>query len=83
MSETSAHNALSPQERERVAWHVSTFSDNGGGNCVEAGPLGDGSGRVAVRHSRRPGAEAIVYTRAEWEAFVAGVRNGEFDFFTA
>lgn len=66
----------------RAAWHISTFSDNGGGNCVEAGPLHDGSGRVAVRHSRRPDAETIVYTRGEWEAFVAGVRAGEFDFFT-
>lgn len=48
---------------------------------MEAGPLADGSGRVAVRHSRRPDAEVIVYTRPEWEAFIAGVKNGEFDFF--
>ncbi|MEV7013119.1 DUF397 domain-containing protein [Streptosporangium sp. NPDC051022] len=63
-----------------VAWHISTKSDNGGGSCVEAGPLGDGSGRVAVRHSRRPDAEVIVYSRAEWVAFVGGVKDGEFDF---
>ncbi|RAY13295.1 DUF397 domain-containing protein [Actinomadura craniellae] len=79
MSET--HETLSPQERSRVAWHISTYSPNNGGNCVEAGPLGDGSERVAVRHSHHPDAEVIVYTRAEWEAFTAGVRNGEFDFF--
>ncbi|WP_440064448.1 DUF397 domain-containing protein [Streptosporangium sp. OZ121] len=65
-----------------VAWHISTKSDNGGGNCVEAGPLGDGSGRAAVRHSHRPDGEVIVYTRAEWEAFVGGVKDGEFDFST-
>ncbi|GII82786.1 transcriptional regulator [Sphaerisporangium siamense] len=65
-----------------AAWHISTFSaDGGGGDCVEAGPVLDGSERVAVRHSRHTGGPVIVYTRAEWEAFVAGVRAGEFDFF--
>lgn len=68
--------------KAHVAWHISSFSPNGDGNCVEAGPLGDGSERVAVRHSHRPDGEMIVYTRGEWEAFLAGVRNGEFDFFT-
>jgi hypothetical protein len=47
---------------------------------VEAGPLRDGSGRVAVRHSHHPHDAVIVYTRPEREAFTAGVRLGEFDF---
>jgi hypothetical protein len=47
---------------------------------VEAGPLADGSGRVALRHSRNPDGPAIVYTRAEWAAFLAGAKDGEFDF---
>lgn len=68
------------EELGRVAWRISTRSENGGGNCVEAGSFADGSGRVAVRHSRRPGGEVIVYTRAEWEAFIGGVKDGEFDF---
>jgi hypothetical protein len=63
-----------------IAWHISTRSASQGGNCVEAGPLLDGSGRVAVRHSRHPDAAVIVYTRAEWDAFLAGARDGEFDF---
>ncbi|MFA1544900.1 DUF397 domain-containing protein [Actinomadura chokoriensis] len=81
MSGSQTPAELSPQERAELAWHISTFSPNNGGNCVEAGPLRDGTDRVAVRHSRRPDAEVIVYTRAEWEAFLAGVRNGEFNFF--
>jgi hypothetical protein len=64
----------------QAAWHISTFSANGGGGCVEAGPLADGSGRIAVRHSRRPQGAFIVYTRPEWDAFLAGVQSGEFDF---
>jgi hypothetical protein len=63
-----------------VAWHISTRSDALGGNCVEAGPLVDGSGRVAVRHSKSPDGAVIVYTRTEWEAFLDGVKDGEFDF---
>ncbi|MFC6084069.1 DUF397 domain-containing protein [Sphaerisporangium aureirubrum] len=63
-----------------VAWHISTFSPDGGPNCVEAGPLSDGSERIAVRHSRHPEGPVIIYTRAEWDAFLAGVRANEFDF---
>ncbi|WP_326646852.1 DUF397 domain-containing protein [Streptosporangium sp. NBC_01755] len=74
------HSKPSSAELAGVAWHISTKSENGGGSCVEAGPLADGSGRVAVRHSHRPDGEVIVYTRAEWEAFVGGVKDGEFDF---
>ncbi|GAA3609239.1 hypothetical protein GCM10022419_112780 [Nonomuraea rosea] len=63
-----------------VSWHISSYSADGGGTCVEAGPLNDGTDRVAVRHSRSPG-DLIVYSKAEWQAFLAGVRGGEFDFF--
>ncbi|MEU1737237.1 DUF397 domain-containing protein [Streptosporangium sp. NPDC020145] len=69
------------EDLARVAWHISTkSSENLGGSCVEAGPLLDGSGRVAVRHSHRPDGEVIVYSRGEWEAFIGGVKDGEFDF---
>lgn len=82
VSTSETHGALTPQQRADVNWHISTFSPDHGGNCVEAGPLADGTDRVAVRHSHHPDAEVILYTRAEWQAFLAGVRNGEFDFFT-
>jgi hypothetical protein len=35
---------------------------------------------VALRHSKAPEEEVIVYTRAEWQAFLAGAKDGEFDF---
>ncbi|MFD3683851.1 DUF397 domain-containing protein [Nocardiopsis sp. NPDC058631] len=72
--------AATRRELEKAAWHISSFSESGGGSCVEAGPLNDGSGRVAVRHSHFPDGAAILYTRQEWEAFTQGVRAGEFDF---
>ncbi len=64
----------------RVAWRISSRSVNGGGQCVEAGPVADGSGRVAVRHSHHPNGHVLAYNAAEWAAFTAGIRAGEFDF---
>jgi hypothetical protein len=69
-------------DAHHVAWRVSSKSANAGGQCVEAGPINDGSGRVAVRHSLDPTGPVITYTREEWAAFLFGVRNGEFDFHT-
>jgi hypothetical protein len=52
-------------------------ASNPSGNCVEVAALP--SGEVALRNSRHPSGPALVYTRAEVAAFLAGVRNGEFD----
>jgi hypothetical protein len=47
------------------------------GNCVEVAHLPGGG--VAVRDSKDRGKAAHVYTRTEWEAFLVGAKNGEFD----
>lgn len=77
---TGTAQELSSEDLTGIRWQKSTRSDSNGGQCVEVGPLADGSGRVAVRHSRHPEGSFIVYTRAEWDAFLAGARDGEFDF---
>ncbi|MDG9676471.1 DUF397 domain-containing protein [Micromonospora sp. DH14] len=61
-----------------VAWHISTRSPDNGGNCVEAGPVLDGSGRVAVRDSKDRAAATLVYPAGGWMAFVNGVKDGDF-----
>ncbi len=58
-------------------WQKSSFSNGSGGNCVETCALPDG-GR-AVRHSKDPNGPALVFTTAEWQAFIAAVKGGEFD----
>jgi len=71
-----------PAERDELAgvhWHISTRSTNNGGNCVEAGALADGSGRVAVRHSRHRSGPTLVYTRAEWTTFLTAVKHDHLD----
>jgi hypothetical protein len=75
----STPQELSYGERASIAWRVSRHTGSTG-DCVEVGPLADGTGRVAVRHSHHPDDDLIVYTAAEWAAFTAGVRDGEFDF---
>lgn len=47
------------------------------GNCVEIAPLG--GGEIAMRNSRNPNGPALIYTRAEMAAFLAGAKDGEFD----
>ncbi|MGC4808320.1 DUF397 domain-containing protein [Micromonospora sp. DT233] len=58
-----------------VAWHVSTRSGNGGGNCVEAGPVLDGSGRFAVRDSKDRSGPVLVYAATDWRTFLTGLRT--------
>jgi hypothetical protein len=57
-----------------AVWRKSSYS-NPSGNCVEAAPLTEG---VAVRNSRFPDGPALVFTGAEWDAFLLGVKNGDF-----
>lgn len=57
-------------------WIKSSHS-NAEGNCVEVAALADGG--VALRNSRDPEGPALVYTRAELAAFLAGAKDGEFD----
>ncbi len=71
------------QEPTAGSWFTSSFS-SGGSCCVEV--MLDG-GQIHVRDSkfrRDPGNVAaaepmLAYTPAEWAAFIAGVKAGEFD----
>ncbi|MFM9372384.1 DUF397 domain-containing protein [Streptomyces sp. Da 82-17] len=70
------YNGMAATELDGVAWQKSMHS-NSQGSCVEFAKLADGS--VAVRNSRHPDGPALVYTRAEIEAMLLGVKDGEFD----
>lgn len=53
----------------------SSFS-GAGGSCVD---VARGAEVTKVRHTQRPDAEVIEYTENEWQAFIKGVKAGEFD----
>lgn len=57
-------------------WFKSSRS-GGSKECVEVAFLG--GGMVGVRDSKNPTGPALVFTPGEWEAFTAGVQDGEFD----
>ncbi|MBB3729159.1 DUF397 domain-containing protein [Nonomuraea dietziae] len=64
------------ESRAIAAWRKSTFSGPTG-ECVEVAPAADGG--VMVRDSKNPGGAVLAFTTGEWRAFLAGVRNAEFD----
>ncbi|WP_221350680.1 DUF397 domain-containing protein [Streptomyces beigongshangae] len=57
------------------------WSGTNGGSCVEAKRLPDGS--VAFRQSKDPDGPALVYSRDEMVAFLAGAKSGQADFLVA
>jgi hypothetical protein len=63
-------------------WQKSSKS-GAAGHCVEAAfnaSAGDGgAGRIFVRNSKNPFAGIADFSREEWEAFIGGVKDGEFD----
>ncbi|MGH3773468.1 MAG: DUF397 domain-containing protein [Pseudonocardiaceae bacterium] len=57
-------------------WRTSSYSNGYGGDCVEVADLPDGV--HGVRDSKNPTGPALTFTAAQWAAFRAGVRAGEF-----
>jgi hypothetical protein len=71
------HNGMPASSLDGVTWRKSARS-NPSGNCVEIAKLPDDAG-FALRNSRDPHGPALIYTRAEIEAFIGGVTDGDFD----
>lgn len=60
---------------EQHNWIKSSRSASGA--CVEVAHTEDGD--YLMRDSKEPGTE-LCFTPAEWDAFLAGAKDGEFDF---
>ncbi|WP_406233240.1 DUF397 domain-containing protein [Nocardia sp. NBC_01009] len=59
----------------RASWFKSSHSGSQGA-CVEVAWL---AGGVGVRDSKNPTGPALIFTPSEWDAFTAGVTDGEFN----
>jgi hypothetical protein len=62
---------------DNAIWRKSSYSGSNGGNCVEVAD--NLPGIVAVRDSKDSGGPVLAFTSAEWQAFTAAIKAGEFD----
>ena len=74
---TAIYNGMPGDSMSELVWKKSQRSGPSG-NCVEVAKLPDGG--VAMRNSRHADGPALVFTKAEIEAFLGGVHDGEFDY---
>ncbi len=69
---------LHPVDLTGAVWRRSTFADPGDTEPqVEIAMLDDG--HVAMRTAGTDDGAVLVFTPAEWDAFVLGAKDGEFD----
>jgi len=59
-----------------AVWQKSSRSGPYSDNCVEIAFV---DGAIAMRDSKHPDGPVLLFTPAEWDAFVAGAKDGEFD----
>ncbi|MEV6350568.1 DUF397 domain-containing protein [Actinoplanes sp. NPDC051851] len=62
-------------DRAALSWRIAKKSANA--NCVQVAR--DASGTIYFRNSRKPDDAMIAYTPAEFDAFIDGIKHGEFD----
>ena len=60
----------------RAVWRKSSASGPYSDNCVEVAFIDDA---IAVRDSKHPDGPVLLFTQGEWDAFVGGAKDGEFD----
>jgi hypothetical protein len=58
-------------------WRKSSYSSGNGGQCVEVAR--NLPGVVAVRDSKDPAGPKLAFTPAQWAAFAAQVKAGQFE----
>jgi hypothetical protein len=57
-------------------WQKSSRTGPDSDNCVEVAFV---DGAIAVRDARQEDGPVLLFTQEEWDAFVAGAKDGEFD----
>jgi hypothetical protein len=61
---------------DNAVWQKSSRSGPYSDNCVEIAFV---DGAIAMRDSKHPTGPVLLFTPAEWDAFVEGAKDGEFD----
>lgn len=73
---SNVRNGMPASHLHAISWVKSRRSGPTGGNCVEVAFLP--GGEVAMRNSRHPDGPALIFSAAEWDAFLGGAADGEF-----
>lgn len=60
----------------KMRW-IKASASTGNGACVET--VSVRQDEILVRNSRDPEGPILAFTKAEWVAFIAGAKAGEFD----
>lgn len=58
-------------------WRKSSYSGNGGGDCVEV--ASNLPNAIAVRDSKNPDGAVLMIDPAEWRKFIADIKAGRHD----
>jgi hypothetical protein len=72
----SVYNGMRATDLTDARWVKSRRSGPTGGNCIEIASLP--GGQVALRNSHHPDGPALIFSCAEWDAFVGGASDGDF-----
>jgi hypothetical protein len=72
-----SRHAGGPRAQSSQAPWVKSSLSFANGNCVEMAHMPNGG--VGVRDSKHPDTPVLWFTPAEWESFIGGLRNGDFD----
>jgi hypothetical protein len=80
MSNNNPYSTANGSGDSDLRWIKSSFSF-ANGDCVEVASLPDGN--IGVRDSKDTSGPVLQFTHSEWQAFIGGARNGEFDHLVA
>ncbi len=71
------HHPKGDFDLSRAVWQSAPPTDGAGdGSNVEVAFVDD---LIGLRNSAEPEGPVLVFTRDEWDAFVGGAKDGEFD----
>lgn len=60
----------------RKYFHKSSYSCDANGGCVEVAGV---EGAFVVKDSKHANSPILVFNRHEWDCFIKGVKDGQFD----
>ncbi|MFE9701689.1 DUF397 domain-containing protein [Streptomyces sp. NPDC006270] len=69
---------MTRDDAQNPQWFTSSYSNDQGGQCVEAARMGNGTARkMWVRDSKAPAGPVFEFDHGPWQHFVQAVVDGE------